>query len=140
MNSKNKELNKTFGKTNPLSKSQEVSLDTQNPISSLRGVKKGFESTTRIKIQTILNATGRKWVEVYQDIGLSKSHASMILNEHIIPPLWLRVKICKGLGIDTSVIWNFPQIQSADKIQGERQDKASSNSQEQRKREEIENE
>lgn len=70
-----------------------------------KGVKAGFNSPIRIRIDALLNDKKLTWVEVYKLCGLSKCHASMIRNGKVIPRQHLRIKIAQSLGTDTSVIW-----------------------------------
>lgn len=69
-------------------------------------VKKGVYSYIRVRFDTILEAKGKLWSEVYHAVGISKHYASQIRNGHIIPPVALRIKIAEAIGTDTSVIWN----------------------------------
>ena len=76
-----------------------------------KGVNKGLIGTIRQRVDTILQDHKLKWSDVYNKLGLSKAHASMIRNGHIIPPDWLRVKIARdGLGCDSSCIWKVQDL------------------------------
>lgn len=83
----------------------------------IRGVKKGIYSPIRIRFDTALRTNGKQWFEVYNKVGLRKAYASMIRNGHLIPPPSLRIKIATAIGVDTSVLWEAPDILSVDKLQ-----------------------
>lgn len=82
-------------------------------------VKKGFTLSIRARIDTLLIERGLKWADIYNELGWSKSFASIVRNGKVIPPNWQRVALAKAFNVDTSVIWNLPEIQSADKLKGE---------------------
>ena len=84
----------------------------------LSEVEKGFTPTVESCFDVLLKERGWSWADAYNQIGLHKSQASLIRRGIIIPPLWLRIKIAKIFGVDTSVIWRTPNIISADKIGG----------------------
>lgn len=79
------------------------------------GVKKGSVVSIRARIDTLLIERGKKWAEIYNSLGWSKSFASIVHNGKFIPPNWQRVALAKELNVDTSVIWDIPEIQTTDK-------------------------
>jgi hypothetical protein len=81
-------------------------------------VKKGYVLSIRARIDTLLIERGVKWADVYNELGWSKSFASIVRNGKLIPPNWQRVALAKQLGVDTGVIWDMPEVQSADNLQG----------------------
>lgn len=83
------------------------------------GVEKGYIDPIRVRFEVVLKENGKKWSEVYKECGLSKSYASHILNGTLIPPKPLRVKISKEIGCDSTSIWEFPIIISAERLTGD---------------------
>lgn len=81
-----------------------------NSIFLTRGVNKGSSCPIRIRFDALLSDHGLKWSDVYHRLGISKSHASMIRNGHIIPPLHLRIKIAAELKTDSSCLWTLQDL------------------------------
>jgi len=74
-------------------------------------VKRRFEGKFRTRIDTLLTDRGLKWSDCYNDkIKISKSHASLIRNAHIVPPDWLRKRIATALKCDVSDLWKADEI------------------------------
>ena len=80
-------------------------------------VKKGYIVSIRARIDTLLIERGLKWADIYNALGWSKSFASIVRNGKLIPPNWQRVALAKQFGVDTTVIWDIPEVQSADNLQ-----------------------
>jgi len=99
-----KKLNKSLGNSTEVSSSSDQTFFLNNE------VKKSSKTTIRERFDTLLQDHKKKWVEVYNKVGLSKSYASMIRNGHLIPPDWLRVKIAEALGCDSTCLWKALDI------------------------------
>jgi hypothetical protein len=71
------------------------------------GVEKSRGDTIEKRFETLLLERGLKWSDCYNSEGLrlDKSYASKIRRGVITPPRWLKIKIAKFFGVDTSVIW-----------------------------------
>lgn len=95
----------------------ENTSSNQNPV--ITDVKKCNVLTIRQRIDVILLERGKTWADIYNILGWNRSFASIIRNGKLIPPNWQRVALAKELGVDSSVIWDIPIIQSADKIKEE---------------------
>lgn len=76
-------------------------------------VVKGGNSEIRRRFDTLFLAKGLKRSEVYNRLGLDKSHFAKIVNGYIIPNYALRIKIANFLGVDSSVIWSEIQFETA---------------------------
>lgn len=87
------------------------------------GVGKGYTSI-RQRIDQRLLELGKKWADVYNDLGLNKADASRIRNGITIPPKWKRIQIAEALGIDSSVIWDVPILIQASKLNPPKEEQA----------------
>lgn len=95
---------------------------TQKGFKVVNGVDKRYLEPIRVRFEVVLKEYGKKWSEVYKQVGLSKSYASHILNGTLIPPKPLRVKISKTIGCDSTSIWEFPILITSDKMEGDVKD------------------
>ena len=111
MENQNNDLN-----SNTEAKKEETLNNTSQNFFLPSEVKKGFVLSIRARIDTLLIERGLKWADVYNELGWNKSFASIVRNGKLIPPNWQRVALAKQLGVDTAVIWDIPELQSADNL------------------------
>lgn len=96
---------------------EEIKNTTEQNFFLPEDVKKCRVLSIRTRIDVILIERGLKWADVYNALRWSRSFASLVHNGKLIPPNWQRVALAKQMGVDTSVIWDIPEIQPVDNLQ-----------------------
>jgi len=77
-------------------------------------VDKGCWGDIRIRFETLFVQYGKRRTELTHFLGCDKSKTSRIVNGQEIPNLQDRVKIAQFFGIDSSVIWENPDMERED--------------------------
>ena len=73
-------------------------------------VEKGCWTPIRIRFEALFNEHRKKRTELTNYMGWDKAMTSRIVNGREIPNIVTRIKISKFFGIDSSVIWENPEL------------------------------
>lgn len=79
-------------------------------------VKSSSREQIKFTFRSLLLQKKVKQQSLAEFCGVSKSYISPVVNGKYIPDLRMKLKIASFFGVDTSLIWQHPEIQLADKI------------------------
>ena len=106
-------------KDNTEAKIEDVKDTTSKNFFLTDEVKSRSREQIKFTFRSLLLQKKVKQQSLAEFCGVSKSYISPVVNGKYIPDLRMRLKIASFFGVDTSLIWQHPEIQSSDKIQGE---------------------
>lgn len=79
-------------------------------------VEAGCDAHIEDRFKTLIESRGETTYDWYKALDMDKAYASRIRRGIVIPPSWVRIRIARYFGVDSSVLWKASEIVSANKL------------------------